>query len=889
MRPRNLLAFVLLLLAPMLAWAGNTDGGVLFNLASDDLSKKLILDGIFGDINSNGGAGLSGAVLIFNGIVLTAAGFLCSYTIIAGTMQTAHDGSVLGSRWSSMWVPVRVAIGTAALLPVLNGYNVAQAVVLWTAAQGIGAANQVWQAFTQQPVAAASFIAPDTAQAARSLAENMLLSNVCVQAHNIAVQQSQAAAAANGDPYWSTASTYAATPFNVAPTANFDGSFGYTYGAADDQENPAACGEVTKTLAATDTTSILDTQSETINNLVNMPALNGTVEGAMTSGLTAMQTALVPVARQIALASIAPASGPGTKAPAPADVNSALTAAAQAFSDGVKQSLVNAPSLMNQQVQQNVSKDGWLFAGAWYMKIAKAGQSLSDAVTALPRTSGQTDDRRDGAGPYDFYVNTSMQLARNLVVQGKPKNGSAFTGLAAQANADSNPASAILNWFVADNNLGFGSDANALLGQNPVIGEAQLGRKMLNSAWFALAAGAGGAGAAGVGAGNLAGKLLGGDTAAIIVGNLLTPGFYMLFVPLILGGVSLSLVPMIPALMWGMAVIGYVILLTEAVFGASVWMLAHLHPDGDAFGKGSSGYMLLLQLFLRPPLMVLGLISSIALMTPIGWFFSSLFIGAATESGALAGFAGLTVLIAMMVLYGGVQVVVIRKIFALIHVIPDQILRWIGHSSSGGGAMLGDGMDQAAGATGGAGKTLVGVVPSMNGKGLSDAVKQLKDQRDKRKNAPDREPGGTPITVPKGGDAPGGAGKNGGEQGKDGNADGGPASLAAQRKQASASAGDATAGTAGAAPDAGNRRADGGSAGQAGAKPEADGATGDKPADGSTAQASGLSQSLDAARQRMTAARDRLTDPGERKTESDTPKGDAPAAPKDDEEDHGTA
>lgn len=735
-RTRTLLAFALLLLTPLMAWAGNASDSTfsLFTLADNDLSKKLLIDGIFGDINGAGsGSGLSGAVRVFNAIILTAASFLAAYTIIAGTMQTAHEGEVLGKKWSSMWVPIRVAIGTAAMLPVLNGYNTAQAVIIWTAMQGMGAANAEWQAFTEQPVAAASFIAPDTLLAARGLAENMLLSNVCVQAHNIMQTNSNAAADLDGTPHFlDTPINYAAVPFSTAPTATDAGEFGYNYGSTSSEDSPIQCGTVTLGLPATGTPN-LDSQSETMNDVANMSRVDGAVSGAMKSGLVAMQAALVPIATQIAASAIAPPPGStGTNPPAPADVNSVLAAAAQAFADGVKQSLANAPGIMNQQVQQNMQQDGWLMAGAYYMKISKAGQMFSDAAMALPVASGTDDSRRSGNSVYDYYDNNAVAKARNLIVLGQPKGSQAVTGLTAEANADSNFAGKILKWFIADKNLGsLTNDSNTLLSQNPLIGASELGHKLINSAWSVLVVGAGAAMTGGAVAGNAAGKLAGGDTAIIVTANFLTPAFYSLFLPMLGAGVGLAMLPMVPALMWGMGVVGYVILLVEAVFGSTVWMMAHLHPEGDALGKGSQGYMLLLQLFLKPPLMVLGLIASIALMTKIGWYFSTLFIGASVESGALTGFSGLTMLIAMMLLFSAGQVQMIRKVFALINVIPDQILRWVGHGGGGGGgAMLGDGGGDHAS---GAGKTLIAAMPTMNGKAMEGAGKALGEWNKDRK------------------------------------------------------------------------------------------------------------------------------------------------------------
>jgi hypothetical protein len=74
------------------------------------------------------------------------------YTIIAGTMSTAHDGELLGKKWSSIWIPIRTCIGTAAILPTMKGFCGAQAIVVWLAIQGIGLADIVWPQFASNPL-----------------------------------------------------------------------------------------------------------------------------------------------------------------------------------------------------------------------------------------------------------------------------------------------------------------------------------------------------------------------------------------------------------------------------------------------------------------------------------------------------------------------------------------------------------------------------------------------------------------------------------------------------------------------------------------------------------------------------------------------------------------
>ncbi|HBT4279727.1 TPA: hypothetical protein MBN48_005259, partial [Klebsiella pneumoniae] len=59
----------------------------------------------------------SGVMALFLHFLLMLGGIMAAYVLIAGTMVTAHDGEMLGKKWSSMWLPIRTALGTAFLLP----------------------------------------------------------------------------------------------------------------------------------------------------------------------------------------------------------------------------------------------------------------------------------------------------------------------------------------------------------------------------------------------------------------------------------------------------------------------------------------------------------------------------------------------------------------------------------------------------------------------------------------------------------------------------------------------------------------------------------------------------------------------------------------------------
>ena len=68
------------------------------------------------------------------------------YTLLVSTMNTAHQGEMLGKQWSSIWIPVRATMGLALLIPKASGYCLMQIFVMWVVVQGVGAADKVWDA-----------------------------------------------------------------------------------------------------------------------------------------------------------------------------------------------------------------------------------------------------------------------------------------------------------------------------------------------------------------------------------------------------------------------------------------------------------------------------------------------------------------------------------------------------------------------------------------------------------------------------------------------------------------------------------------------------------------------------------------------------------------------
>lgn len=99
--------------------------------------------------------------------------------------------------------------------------------------------------------------------------------------------------------------------------------------------------------------------------------------------------------------------------------------------------------------------------------------------------------------------------------------------------------------------------------------------------------------------------------------------------------------------------------------------------------------MLILSLFMRPTLMVFGLVLSIIMAQPAAHFVNLTYI--TQVQGAMGNSANfLPAMIAYTVIYGLIMSIVLHAIFALIHFVPDQVPRWIGHAMNVSGMADGE-------------------------------------------------------------------------------------------------------------------------------------------------------------------------------------------------------
>lgn len=112
--------------------ADSLNASALLGAAADSAA---LLDGIFK------APAVTEILTIVSMVVLAIGAVWLTYNFLAATVQSAWDGEFLGKRFHSVWMPIRLCIGFAALLPMFDGWCGAQIAMYQVAKMGAGAAN----------------------------------------------------------------------------------------------------------------------------------------------------------------------------------------------------------------------------------------------------------------------------------------------------------------------------------------------------------------------------------------------------------------------------------------------------------------------------------------------------------------------------------------------------------------------------------------------------------------------------------------------------------------------------------------------------------------------------------------------------------------------------
>ena len=652
---RKILATIGLLLMPTLAFAQAVPSNI-FTPVSGDKSMQ-ILDALFGKIGVFGGMSGSDAffsiITVLNAAALTIGGILVAYTIIVGTANTAHDGEMLGKKFSSVWVPIRTAMGSALVLPVIKGsYCLMQLIVAWLVVQGIGLADQAWSAYTSSANLTQSVSVGLQQPNVSTLGYNVFESLVCM--NKLASPQTEAEQVA-----------IANSKFGITTQDNLT-NIKYLFGDKNQASGLSldSCGSVTVPLYHMPTLG--PSTGSAISGLFNVgqsiARTKTLVDDQNRDTITLIKT-LQPVAQKFVQ----------TNQLDSASIDSAISA----YEAQIRQDAANLTSQMSpyQDISKYAAQDGWISEGNYYMKLASLSNMINNSMLDVPSSIGPTK-----ALSSPLWGNQISTTIRPLISQLNAQNkGVATFGI---ANQDGGSSSGWLSTIAKTVTSGF--DFNIIMKkiftssfnfvidptQNPVITASNMGHWLL------------GIGSAAFGV---------GITLMATVGN--APGVGLAIATVMLSvvpmmlmtGILLSyIIPMMPFFIFLGAFIGWLIMVVEAMIAAPLWAVMHLHPSGDdVTGKGGNGYYLVLSLLIRPLLMTFGFVAALTIIQVLGQYYNEIFADVFVSTQTNSNFL---ILILGMILsgffYGGGVYILIKRSFALIHEVPDNMLEWFSSSSS---------------------------------------------------------------------------------------------------------------------------------------------------------------------------------------------------------------
>lgn len=648
---------------------------------------------------------LGGMFVVFNAAIFSIGLIWLTYGIGSGLVGTAQEGQALGQKINTAWYPIRVVTGISGMVPIFSGFTGSQALIMFMGTLAIGIANMLWTTAisptsgSQQLINMGDPNFTSTSNAV-GIARDVFYTDVCVYYYN----QRQTDQANSGVPM-STGDI-----LSKDPTPNG----GYSWGT---KNVPDMCG----TLKIDQ-----DNYSTGSNTRGSSSALGFRVESAnygdiATGMLTVYANAAASLTSDVHAISqkwiqdngtLNASSGGSTEIPL--DYSKFLSAAAKfqrLVNSGVNSTTAPGVNAINAEAQRNMATYGWMSAGAWFATFAEINTAMADAVKATSIYASTPH----GAMVSDTKTIVMIQRASSAFTNAEAKSGSGVNsgvnggGAMDQAMKDTG-CGATLGSATGNCSLGQaivskmiksatgGTLATSLVPTvagvpltNPIIMFKNAGDYVMTLSSTIIAGSlftdkvAGGVlkGAAKVasaipGAGAVVSTSIEKVTEVTDALAWMTSfAWTMLF-----AGMLMSLyIPMIPFIIWMGACTGYAASFLEGLIAMPLHSFSHLNTEGEGMGQGTShGYLFMLNTIARPSLMVISFFIASALVIVLGTFSAALFLPAMAnvQGNSMTGVASVIGLLGIFII---INVTLINACFELIHVIPDQVIGFIGSGS----------------------------------------------------------------------------------------------------------------------------------------------------------------------------------------------------------------
>lgn len=679
--------------------------------------------------------------------LLVVAVLIIIYFIFAILAETAQTGTPFGKRFKHVWAPIRLVVAIGLLIPMGYGLNAAQWITLYAAKFGSAFASNGWAEFNKvlgDPYKVLEddqerLIAIPNSPEIQHLGTFMTMVRACKianeqgYARNSAVSQRKIEAFLVKDPAEGNQGRGDFGQWNYTQALDFFQKgdirirFGQKSGTAYPTEKGYVkpwCGEI-----------VLQTTSLTEPGAVTMQksyySLIKTMWDSDFAGMNAVADAYVRCYMNIS------DYGP----PSPDFCNDKSNLVSSDFKVKVHEFLkkeVDAyieKSAKEQVKTETWKKDqellagyGWAGAGVWYNKIAQINGAFVAGVDNIPRPSLmpavmedvkqkrlQQNRALDPINMYnpkladnrEVYIMSNEDLAfsqtMNNMFQDWVREGIRADSLSAQSKLTGNAMIDAINLLFGTQGL-FDMCKNAdihPLAQLANVGKGLVEHSIINFGFSAI-----------TGVGGIALSLFTHVGAGLSAAS----GFFVSIgmIGLVAGFILFYIIPFLPFLYFFFAVGEWIKGLFEAMVGVPLWALAHLRIDGEGLpgDAAMNGYYLIFEVFLRPMMIIFGLLASISIFAAMVKVLNEIFYLAVsnlsgfnpetaancktpgtaggTDSSKIEFFRGPVDEFFFTILYTIIVYMTGMSCFKLIDQIPDNILRWMGTGVNSFGKSAGD-------------------------------------------------------------------------------------------------------------------------------------------------------------------------------------------------------
>lgn len=643
--------------------------------AKSDVATKM-LGYVFGDVKGyfdGTNTYIAQMFLVFNSAVAAVAVLMLMVNIMSATIQTAHEGEILGRRYSTIWMPIRNVFGLAGVFPILGGWSIGQAFMFMAALVGIGIGTLTWKTAVTGLIASSS---PSSLQFATNIDDDvpmtLLRAQMCALSINDGLTQGGQSlqGVSQGAVRHAVEMTDSGSSDN--PWIGFNGTY-VVYGAANpgaavvpDGMAMAACGGIRISAPVPpgddtgyDGTAMVyggDPPQDISTPNVDLGVNYQVMVDARYKALLQMDTELQPLA-----AAFFYKNNPPTKAQIhtiaehyKATVNAAATAEGKRIGANFYNSL-------------GVEGQSFIWAGAIFNRIAALQRQVAAAA----------DQPLEGVKPMWNPKAGLVDNFKGLMDLGMAKYDSHFQKSTSGFDPDSSEVTSSISKGVFSSKMFRAIGIMTGHKVDLMAGLSNLGSTIVDCAVVAL----------------VSTKLLMAGAGVFSLGTLSSLLTFIgeivlvAVIPLLFAGVVFAFyVPMIPMIVWYGGILSWFIVVIEAVVAAPLWMLAHMEAEGEGMGeKTAHGYMFLLNLFFRPALMVIGLVVGWGILQVFGVILSyalSIFWGSQDQSFSPAG---LFMAIACLVVFASLSMYTVNKAFSLIHILPDEVFAFVGGHMRGFG------------------------------------------------------------------------------------------------------------------------------------------------------------------------------------------------------------